>query len=140
MGIVAAVVAAITAAAAVVDVRTRRIPNWLTFGTAAIGFTMAAAHIDSVGVIGALEGLTLGLLLMLPGYVIRKTGAGDVKLLAAVGTLLGPESIAMAFLFSAIAGGGLALIALVRRRDRDDHKFAYAPAIAIGTIVAAVWR
>jgi prepilin peptidase CpaA len=155
-------IAAVTIAAAVVDLRTRRVPNWLTFGTAALGITMAMTHLDGVGVAGAFEGLLVGLLLMLPGHVIGRTGAGDVKLLAALGTLLGPRSIAMAFLYTAIAGGGIAvLVAMRRRRLREtlegtatlvctgganagdlekpstDNRFAYAPAIAVGAVIAA---
>jgi prepilin peptidase CpaA len=154
--------AAVTIAAAAVDLRTRRVPNWLTFGTAALGITMAMTHLDGVGVAGAFEGLLVGLLLMLPGHVIGRTGAGDVKLLAALGTLLGPRSIAMAFLYTAIAGGGIAvLVAMRRRRLREtlegtatlvctgganagdlekpstDNRFAYAPAIAVGAVIAA---
>jgi prepilin peptidase CpaA len=138
------------------------VPNWLTFGTAALGITMAMTHLDGVGVAGAFEGLLVGLLLMLPGHVIGRTGAGDVKLLAALGTLLGPRSIAMAFLYTAIAGGGIAvLVAMRRRRLREtlegtatlvctgganagdlekpstDNRFAYAPAIAVGAVIAA---
>ena len=149
--------------AAIVDVKTRRVPNWLTFGVAAIGITMAATHLDGVGPVGALEGLAVGLLLMLPGHAIGKTGAGDVKLLAAVGTLLGPRSIVMAFLYTAIAGGALAvLVAIGRGRLRRtiqsavtlmrtgganvaeieqpsiDNRFAYAPAIAVGALFAAI--
>ena len=161
--LVVGAVAAATAIAAVVDLKTRRVPNWLTLGVAATGVTMAAARIDGLGVAGAFEGLIVGLLLMLPGHVIGRTGAGDVKLLAAVGTLLGPRSIAMAFLYTAIAGGVLAvLVAIRRRRLREtldgtstlvctgganaadierpslDNRFAYAPAIAVGAIVAAL--
>lgn len=157
-----AAVAAVTTAAAVVDLRTRRVPNWLTFGTAGLGVTIAAVHSGGIGVAGAFEGLLVGLVLMLPGHVFGKTGAGDVKLLAALGTLLGPKSIAMAFLYTAIAGGGLAvLVAMRRRRLREtldgtatlvctgganaveiekpstDNRFAYAPAIAVGALIAA---
>jgi len=155
-------VAAVTAIAAVVDIRTRRVPNWLTFGAAAFGIAMATVRPDGVGVAGAFEGLLVGLLLMLPGHVIGKTGAGDVKLLAALGTLLGPKAIVMAFLYSAVAGGGLAvLVAIQRRRLREtlestaalvctggsnagelekpstNNRFAYAPAIAVGALIAA---
>jgi prepilin peptidase CpaA len=156
-------IAAVTVIATVTDLRTRRVPNWLTFGSAAAGLAMAAMHVDGVGVAGALEGLLVGLLLMLPGHLIGKTGAGDVKLLAAVGTLLGPKSIVMAFPYSAIAGGGLAvLVAISRRRFREtlagtatlvwtgganagdierpsnNNRFAYAPALAIGAVVVAL--
>jgi prepilin peptidase CpaA len=160
--LVVTAVAAVTTAAAAVDLRTRRVPNWLTFGTAALGVTMATVHLGGVGIAGAVEGLLVGLVLMLPGHVIGRTGAGDVKLLAALGTLLGPRSIAMAFLYTAIAGGVLAvMVAMRRRRLREtlggtatliytrganageiekptaDNRFAYAPAIAIGAVVAA---
>jgi prepilin peptidase CpaA len=160
--IVVTAVAAVTTAAAAVDLRTRRVPNWLTFGTAALGVTMATAHLSGIGVAGAVEGLLVGLVLMLPGHVIGRTGAGDVKLLAALGTLLGPRSIAMAFLYSAIVGGALAVMVAMRRsrlretlegtatlvcsgganaaeieKPTADNRFAYAPAIAIGAVVAA---
>ena len=160
--LVVTAVAAVTAIAAVVDIRTRRVPNWLTFGAAAFGIAMATVRPDGVGVAGAFEGLLVGLLLMLPGHVIGKTGAGDVKLLAALGTLLGPKAIVMAFLYSAVAGGGLAvLVAIQRRRLRQtlestaalvctgganagelekpstNNRFAYAPAIAVGALIAA---
>jgi prepilin peptidase CpaA len=99
---------------------------------------------------------------MLPGHVIGATGAGDVKLFAALGTLLGPKAIAMAFLYTALAGGLLAVIVAARRqllrqtfeRTADlvrtgganvaeierarGNRFAYAPAIAIGALVAAL--
>src|ERR1051325_3540741 len=113
--LVVTVVASATAVATATDLRTRRVPNWLTFGVAAIGLTMAAAHVDRLDLSGALEGLAVGLLLMLPGHVVGKTGAGDVKLVAALGTLLGPASIAVAFLCTAIAGGALAVLIAVRR-------------------------
>ena len=160
--LVVTAVAAVTTIAAVVDIRTRRVPNWLTFGAATFGIAMAMVRLDGVGVAGAFEGLLVGLLLMLPGHVIGKTGAGDVKLLAALGTLLGPKAIVMAFLYSAVAGGGLAvLVAIQRRRLREtlegtaalvctgganagelerpstNNRFAYAPAIAVGALIAA---
>jgi Flp pilus assembly protein protease CpaA len=161
--IVVATVAAGGGASAVVDLYTRRVPNPLTIGIAAVGVTMAATHVSGVSVAGAFAGFALGLLLMLPGHVIGATGAGDVKLFAAVGTLLGPSRIGMAFLYTAMAGGALAMvIALQRRRfgatmertaalvctgganvaeierPSADNRFAYAPAIAVGAIVAAL--
>ena len=163
--IVVTAIAASTAVATIVDLKTRRVPNWLTFGIAAVGLTMAATHLDGVSPADAIEGLALGLMLMLPGHVIGRTGAGDVKLLAAVGTLLGPGAIAMAFLYSAIAGGALAvLVSIARGRLRQtiestatlmrtgganaadiekpttNNRFAYAPAIAAGALIAAIWR
>jgi prepilin peptidase CpaA len=161
--IVVAVVAGAGAASAAIDMRVRRVPNALTFGTAAIGVGLAALHTTSVGVVGALAGLGVGLVLMLPGHVIGATGAGDVKLFAAFGTVLGPARIGMAFIYMALIGGALAL-AVARRRgrlratldrtaaivstggaaaseiERPEHnnRFAYAPAIALGAFAAAL--
>ncbi len=47
---------------------------------------------------------------MMPGHALGATGAGDVKLMAAVGAIVGPALVLSAFLFTAIAGGVLALI------------------------------
>ena len=75
------------AAAVVIDVRTRRIPNWLTgaiggagFGIAFGGGALTPAH--------AALGMLVGLGLMLPGHLLGGGGAGDVKLMAAVGTVM----------------------------------------------------
>jgi prepilin peptidase CpaA len=148
---------------ALVDLWSRRVPNPLTLGVAGIGVTLAALGLSGVSPTAAIAGLVLGLLLMLPGHLIGATGAGDVKLLAALGTLLGPRRIFVAFVYSALAGGILALIVARRRRvlretiERTatlvrtgggnvtaieqgtiDNRFAYAPAIAIGAIVVAL--
>ena len=156
-----AAVALCGGAAATIDLRTRRVPNRLTASIAVLGLALAAWHATGVTVAGALAGLALGLLLMLPGHLIGATGAGDVKLFAAIGTLLGPTHIVMAFLYTAIAGGVLAVIVAMRRRRLQEtvertavlvrtggsnvgeiergtgnNRFAYAPAIAIGALAA----
>jgi prepilin peptidase CpaA len=146
-----------------IDMRTRRIPNALTFGLAALGLALAVAHISGVSITAALAGLAVGLVLMMPGHVIGATGGGDVKLMAAFGTLLGPGRIGMAFLYSAVAGGVLAMVVAARRRrvrttlentatlvvtgganvnaiesTAADNRFAYGPAIAAGVLLAAL--
>lgn len=147
------------AAAVAIDVRTRRIPNWLTGAIAAAGFGLAFGG-GSVTPGRAALGLVLGLALMLPGHVIGATGAGDVKLMAAVGAFLGPALVFRAFLYSALAGGVLALAVAARRGLLTDtvigttglltapgatrdaivtpargNRFAYGPAIAAGTLI-----
>lgn len=153
-----------TGAAAVIDLRTRRVPNPLTLALGAAGVTLAAAGVTRVDVVGALLAGSLGLLLMLPGHLIGTTGAGDVKLFAAVGTLLGPAATVRAFVFTLIAGALLALaVALARgqlgatmrrtgrvlssragagaiRQAGAVNRFAYAPAIAAGALAALVIR
>jgi prepilin peptidase CpaA len=152
----------IASIACVTDLRTRRIPNVLTFGVAAFGVSIAALQLGSLTATQALLGLAVGLALMLPGHLIGATGAGDVKLFAAIGTLIGPSAILMAFLYTALAGGALAIVIAVRRGalhqtvDRAAtlvrtgganvgdieraavNRFAYAPAIAIGSLAAAL--
>ena len=158
-----AAVAGSGGASAAVDMRLRRVPNGLTLGIATLGVALAAMQLNRITTGGALVGFAVGLLLMLPGHVIGMTGAGDVKLLAAIGTLLGAKLTVIAFLYSAIVGGVLAILIAVRRgrlsetlertatlvrtgganvadieRPSADNRFAYAPAIAIGAIVAAL--
>ena len=138
-------------------------PNWLTLGIAVAGLTLAATRVSGLTVAGAFAGLALGLAVMLPGHLIGATGAGDVKLLAAFGTMLGPKATVLAFLYAALAGGVLAVLVAMQRRTLDvtlartavlvrsrganveeierassDNRFAYAPAIAIGALVAAL--
>jgi prepilin peptidase CpaA len=150
------------AAAVVTDVRTRRIPNWLTGAIAAAGFGMAFGG-GTVTPLRAALGLLVGLVLMMPGHVIGATGAGDVKLMAAVGAVLGPDMALRAFLYSAIAGGILAIVVAIRRgvlattlqdasrlvtepaaarsaiaSSSRSNRFAYGPAIAAGTLVCLV--
>src|SRR4029079_6643496 len=115
--LVTVIIAVGMGAAAVIDLRTRRIPNILTATLAAVGLGLAAAGIGRVGLGAALLGCLLGLAFMMPGHIFGATGAGDVKLLAAAGALLGPKDTIFAFLYTAIAGGVLAvLVAIVRHR------------------------
>jgi prepilin peptidase CpaA len=148
---------------AYVDIKTRRVPNPLTMSIAVLGVALAATGLSGVGTSNALLGFAVGLVFMLPGFLIGATGGGDVKLFAALGTMLGPRAIGFAFLYAVVAGGLLALaIALQRRRFREtldrtaslvmtrgasfaeiehvsqDNRFAYAPAIALGALVAAL--
>ena len=111
--LVTAIIAAGMGAAAVIDLRTRRIPNVLTATLAAVGVGLAAAGFGRVGLGASLLGCLLGLAFMMPGHIFGATGAGDVKLLAAAGALLGPTDTIYAFLYTAIAGG---VLAAARRR------------------------
>lgn len=161
--VVLVALAAGVGAGAFIDLRTRRVPNTLTFTLATLGIAAAAAGASGLTVTASLIGLCFGLLLMLPGYVFGATGAGDVKLLAAAGAWLGPAAVGVAFLYTALVGGVLALVVARRRRrlaltlegagrliatgaanagDIEDpaanNRFAYAPAIAAGCLLAAL--
>ena len=109
-------IAAGMVAATVVDIRTRRIPNELTAAMAGIGVGLAAAGVSGISVWASMLGFVVGLALMMPGHVLGATGAGDVKLMAAVGAIVGPALVVTAFLFTAVAGGVLAVVVAARRR------------------------
>ena len=91
--IVALAIAVGGGVSAYVDIKTRRVPNPLTMGIAALGVTLAVAGVSGVGTANALLGFAVGLLFMLPGFLIGATGGGDVKLFAALGTMLNASTI-----------------------------------------------
>ena len=101
--------------AAWIDLRSGRIPNALSLAGAMLGLIIHLELGGLGGLLHSLAGLGLGLALMLPGYLVRSTGAGDVKLMAAVGALLGPEGVLVAFISAILVGAtfgvGYALIA-----------------------------
>jgi prepilin peptidase CpaA len=157
------VLAAGLCAAVVTDVRSRRIPNWLTGSMMVAGIALAWSGIGAVTPGQAALGIIAGLLLMMPGHIIGATGAGDVKLMAAVGSFVGPPLVLNAFLGTALAGG-LFAVAVAARRGRliatiegtgqlvtapsaakieieapaRANRFAYGPAIAVGSLVAVL--
>lgn len=98
-------------AAAVIDVQSYRIPNWLTVGGMLLGlaWNTAVAPAPFTGFLWALGGLAVGLVALLPFYALRVMGAGDVKLMAMVGAFLGLPAILLAILFTFVAGGIVAV-------------------------------
>jgi prepilin peptidase CpaA len=103
--------------AAVWDLRTSRIPNRLTYTAMVAGLILRGA---GGGWRGLVEGFAAGLLLggiFLAFFLVRAMGAGDVKLMAAVGCFTGLRLGLVALLATALAGGVLALgYAVFRRR------------------------
>jgi prepilin peptidase CpaA len=91
------------------DLHNRRIPNLLTLGAAAAAFLLAAAH-GLPTFQSTVIGWLIGLGLWLPVYALGGMGAGDVKLIAAIGAWLGPLGAVHAALYSAVAGGLMALV------------------------------
>jgi prepilin peptidase CpaA len=94
------------------DLRWSRIPNWLTFP--AMGFALLAhAWVGGLqGALFSLAGLGAGLGLFLVLYVTGSSGAGDVKLMAAVGALIGPYGALLSGLLAIMVGGLYALGAM----------------------------
>lgn len=104
------------------DLRSRRIPNTLVLtgmllALAAHALSLAA---DLPALAGdrwwaPLTGLAVGLIALLPLYLLRATGAGDVKLLAMVGAFVGVPTIWSAALYTLLAGGLLSLALMFGR-------------------------
>ena len=93
------------------DVATRRIPNWLVC-VSLLGSLMCSANgASNLEFTASLFGAVTGLLVLFPFYVLRVMGAGDVKLLGAVGALLGPIPVIGAAVLTLAAGGVLSIMA-----------------------------
>ncbi len=108
-----ALLAALVIAAAVFDVRTHRIPNWLNLAGIAAGFALALALNGVAGLRDAALGFGLGFGVYFAMYLLRAMGAGDVKLMAAVGSIVGPANWFAVFVFTSVLGGVLALALVV---------------------------
>ena len=111
-----AFVIATAVTACLYDVRTRRIPNYVTFGSAALALCYGAFAGGGVGFAAAAGGWALGVALFLPFFLLRGMGAGDVKLLAALGAWIGPAALLSLTFYTAISGGVMALVLVMRRR------------------------
>jgi prepilin peptidase CpaA len=98
-------VLAIAAAACITDVTTRRIPNMLTFGAAGAAILVRGVLGGSTGVLEASAGWLVGFLMLFPLFFVRGMGAGDVKLVAALGAWFGPFDAVWLAVYTSIAGG-----------------------------------
>lgn len=96
--------------AAAIDIRQRRIPNWLSFTGVLGGICLNSIFNGKDGFVLSLLGIATGFFLLFFGYLLGGIGAGDVKLLAAVGAFLGPKLVFCAFIWMALSGGFLALL------------------------------
>jgi prepilin peptidase CpaA len=97
---------------AVGDLRTRRIPNYLTLGTALAGLAVQGLTAGWSGLSDGLLGLLLGFFLLFGLYLMGGMGAGDVKALAALGAWMGLKQTFVLFIYMGLAGGLLALFYL----------------------------
>lgn len=109
--------AAVVIAAAASDLKTGRIPNWITVPGAALGLALHAYHGGIQGAILSLAGAALGLGIFLVLYLAGGMGAGDAKLFGAVGAIVGPQALVWVFIFTGLLGG-IAAVALATARGR----------------------
>lgn len=119
---VEAILLTLVLGAAVYDVRYRRIPNWLTVGGLLVGVAMNTfLGRDDLspgwqGLRFSLLGFAAGFGVYLVLYALRAMGAGDVKMMAAVGAIVGWENWFGIFVITAVLGGAMGLILVVAKK------------------------
>jgi prepilin peptidase CpaA len=101
--------AALVIVAAVFDLRFRRIPNWLVLTGICVGFALNGFLFGLHGLGRAGLGFAVAAAIYVPLFALRAMGAGDVKLMAAAGSMTGASNWFAVFLITAIAGGIIAL-------------------------------
>jgi prepilin peptidase CpaA len=156
-------VSALLLGAVIYDFASHRLPNYYLLLGLLIGFAWQAWAAGWGGVVSASAGLATGLALFLPIYALGGMAAGDVKLMAVVGSFLGAGGTFWAGALSLIAGAVLGILylffkghlnrfvirywamAATRSRiaaeegDAALHRFPYAIAIACGTMLSLYW-
>ena len=149
------VLMAVLVAAVRQDLASNRIPNILSFGALVAGLVLAAISYGLGGVGFALAGTAVAFGCLLPLYLAKGMGAGDVKLMAAAGAFLGPVNAFIAAMLTLATGAVLGFMLLAWRiigmRNASGalasgfetpqfgkQRFPYAAAIAVG-VVATMW-
>ena len=107
----------ILAIAAYIDWKEHRVPNWLTFSAWGFGLTFHTFLYGSQGFMESGIGSLVGLATLIVPYALRGMGAGDVKLMAAVGAWVGAAVTLHAFLWIVIVGGVMGLYSIFRTSE-----------------------
>lgn len=107
---------AVAGLAAGLDLKTHKIPNWLTFSAAAAGLCLYLFFQGTTGLLSSAKGLLFGLLVFLIPFILGGMGGGDVKLMGALGAVMGVRGIIEVVLFGALWGGLLSLLAILIKR------------------------
>ncbi|MFL5761828.1 MAG: prepilin peptidase [Thermomicrobiales bacterium] len=146
--------------AVVTDIRRRRIYNVLTFPTMALGIVLNTALHGGAGLLLSVMGLLLGATIFFIPVAAGGRGAGDLKLLAAVGALGGPVFVFWCAIFTSMVGGLFAVAVLLYKRRlvsvaggmaldlytqqaprmNSNIRLPYAIPIALGAVAALVFR
>ncbi|MEH7381312.1 A24 family peptidase [Bacillus sp. JJ1533] len=142
----------------ITDIKERKIYNLVTFPTMLIGLIFHTVSNGWDGLQFSFFGILTGFGLLLIPYVLGGMGAGDVKLLGAIGALKGSTFVFQSFFVIAIIGGVIAIAILIHKKevgfffkriffamrfrtldgiDKEDmhHAFPYGVAIVIGTLL-----
>jgi prepilin peptidase CpaA len=105
--------------AAAEDLRSRRIPNWLTFSLVLGGFAQSIAFSATCTPLASVLGFCVGFAIPFVLFALGALGGGDVKLLAGVGAWFGPQAALNVFVIAAIVGAVMVVAqALAQRRGK----------------------
>ena len=105
-----------------IDYAQRRVPNWLNAALRVLGFTVQGYYHGTSGMWAGLGGLAVGFGVLIVPWLMHAMGAGDVKLMAAIGCWLGPWLTLLSFAVGGIIGGVAAIIMIVST-GRAVHAF-----------------
>ncbi|MBV2134521.1 prepilin peptidase [Pseudomonas sp. MAP12] len=157
------VVSALLLGAVIYDIVSHRLPNYYLLLGLIVGFAWQAWTAGWGGVISGGAGLLTGFALFFPLYALGGMAAGDVKLMAVVGSFLGVTGTLWAGAYSLMVGSILGILYLLCKghlgkfvvrywlsatartlisADENDaarHRFPYAIAIAAGTLLSQYW-
>lgn len=99
-----------------IDYAQRRVPNWLNAALLLTGLALQAAYFGWGGVGLGLLGALVGFGLLIVPWMMHGMGAGDVKLMAAIGAFLGPWLTLVSFCVGALLGGVTAVVMILSTR------------------------
>jgi prepilin peptidase CpaA len=99
-----------------IDWRTRRIPNWLTVSGAVLGIGLHIWVSGLIGAVMALVGMSVALVALLPMVLLRAMGAGDWKLMAALGAILGPMMMLFVLAAAILISGIMGIVMMIRAK------------------------
>ncbi|MCM3602697.1 A24 family peptidase [Robertmurraya korlensis] len=130
------------------DIRERRILNKVTLPATIAGFIFYSFDLGLQGLLYSLTGFVVGFLMLLIPYLLGGMGAGDVKLMAAIGALTGAAFTLQSFFYTAIIGGIISAILILKNRgiwrkagspkNREPITFPYGVPIVLGTLCAFI--
>jgi prepilin peptidase CpaA len=102
------------------DWRLRKIPNWLTVPALLVGLVVSSARGGWHGLKVSLEGSGICLGVLLPVVLVRGLGAGDWKLMGALGSFLGPQMALVVLLGTVLIAGLMSVVEIVRQRKVQE--------------------
>ncbi len=117
MLIIYSILAACLLIASVYDATIKKIPNWISLLIIVTGLSWNYFSVEGLGLKDSGAGLVAGLLLMLPGYIFASMGAGDVKLMAAIGSVLGFNGVLDVVLYSYMVIFVIAIVFIIVKGD-----------------------